>query len=145
MRCILWPDQFVHFGHMIEPDKIVVARGVIDKRPGTDEANVIVNELIPLADLAERCTRGVMVRVFEADHGEDVLDRLHTILCDYPGESGLQLLICLADGKRVCCKCDDVRLAATAEMRQRVEALLGPGNFRLLPGTPNGRSNSQSA
>src|SRR5262249_5447818 len=48
VRCILWPEEFSQFGHLVEPDAVLVARGAIDRRPGTDEANLIVNELIPL-------------------------------------------------------------------------------------------------
>ena len=44
---------------LIQPDAIVVVRGAIDKRPGSEEANLIVNEIIPLDDLAARYTRGV--------------------------------------------------------------------------------------
>ena len=50
MRCIVWPDQFVHYEELIKPDAIVVVRGAIDKRPGSEEANLIVNEIIPLEE-----------------------------------------------------------------------------------------------
>ena len=63
IRCIVWPDQFVNYEELIKPDAIVVVRGAVDKRPGSEEANLIVNEIIPLEDLASRCTRGVMIRV----------------------------------------------------------------------------------
>ncbi len=63
IRCIVWPDQFVNYEELIKPDAIVVVRGAVDKRPGSEEANLIVNEIIPLEDLASRYTRGVMIRV----------------------------------------------------------------------------------
>ena len=142
MRCILWPDQFVHFGDMVQPDAIVVVRGLIDKRPGSKEANLIANELIPLEDLAKRYTRGVMIRVMEEGHGRQGLEQLYEILRGYPGSCELQLVICLADGSRVPCACDKLRVEVNPEMRSRVDQLLGPGNFRLLtsrPGGGNGR------
>ncbi len=56
-------------------------------------------------------------------------------------------MLCLADGSRVACKCDGMRLAVSSEMRARVDQLLGPGNFRLLtapPAATAGRGNGRS-
>ena len=136
IRCIIWPDQLVNYTHLIEQDKIVVARGTIDKRPGSDEANLIVSEVIAIGDLDASCTRGVAIRVDEG-HGEGKLKQLHEILRGYPGNCKLQLVICLSDGSRVPCDCDKLRLAVDDEMLARVDRLLGPGNLRLLTATPN--------
>jgi DNA polymerase-3 subunit alpha len=149
IRCILWPEQLVHHGHLVEPDKIVVARGTVDKRPGSDEANLIVGELIALGDLDARYTRAVAIRVSEQGHGEQKLQQLHEILRGYPGNCELQLSICLSDGSRVSCTCDQLRVAVNDELRTRVDQLLGPGNFHLLTAPPNTagprRTNGRSA
>ena len=63
IRCILWPDQFVQLRRTGPARRHPRRRGAIDKRPGSEEANLIVNELIPLDDLAGRFTRGVVIRV----------------------------------------------------------------------------------
>jgi len=148
MRCIVWPEQFAQFGELVQPDAIVVVRGAVDKRPGSEEANLIVNEIIPLADLAARYTRGVKVRVLEEAHGQEKLEQLHEILRGYPGKCELQLVIWLSDGSRVDCKCDKCRVEVNAEMRSRVDDLLGPGNIRLLTSapapTPTGRANGRT-
>ena len=148
IRCIVWPDQFVHYEGLIQADAIVVVRGAVDKRPGSEEANLIVNEIIPLEDLPSRYTRGVMIRVWEETHGPQKLDQLHEILRGYPGNCELQLMLYLADGSHVTCKCDGMRLAVSSEMHARVDQLLGPGNFRLLTAPPSvaagGRGNGRS-
>jgi len=147
IRCILWPEQFVQYGEMVVPDNIVVVRGAVDKRPGSDEANLIVNELIALDDLPARYTRGVRIRVLEETHGQEKLEQLHEVLRGYPGSQELQLVLCLADGSRVSCNCDEFRVAVNGEMRSRVDDLLGPGNFRLItaaPGNAAGRANGRS-
>jgi DNA polymerase-3 subunit alpha len=140
MRTIVWPDQFVNYEEQIKPDAIVVIRGVIDKRPGSEEANFIVNEIIPLENLAARYTRGVRIRVSEEAHGPHTLEQLHEILRGYPGNCELELTLCLADGSRAACKCDNTRLSVTPEMQARVDQLLGPGNFRLLTSSPGATS-----
>ena len=136
MRCICWPEQFVVYEDAIKSDSIAVVRGVVDKRPGSEEVNLIVNEIIPLADLSARYTRGVMIRVSEEQHGPQKLQQLHEILRGYPGKAELQLMIHLADGRKVSCKCSDLSVTITTEMRTRVDDLLGPGNLRLLTATP---------
>ncbi|MBN2475263.1 MAG: DNA polymerase III subunit alpha [Pirellulales bacterium] len=148
IRCILWPDQFVTYGERVQPDAIVVVRGAIDKRPGSEEANLIVNEIVPLEELASRYTRGIRIRVVEDGHGQRALEQLHEILRGYPGSCELQLVICLSDGRRVPCRCDQFRVAVGGEMRSRVDDLLGPGNFQLVTATPTaaggGRANGRS-
>lgn len=143
MRCIVWPDQFVNYEELIKPDAIVVIRGAVDKRPGSEEANVIVNEIIPLDALASRYTRGVRIRVLEEAHGPAKLDQLHEILRGYPGNCELELTLCLADGSRVVCRCDRPKMAPSGEMRARVDQLLGPGNFRLVTAGSQGSGRSR--
>ena len=146
MRCIVWPDQFVHYEPLVQADAIVVVRGAVDKRPGSEEANLIVNEIIPLEDLPSRYTRGVMIRLLEETHSPQKLDQLHEILRGYPGNCELHLMLCLADGSRVACKCDGMTVAVNSEMRARVDQLLGSGNFRLLtspPAAAAGRANGR--
>jgi DNA polymerase-3 subunit alpha len=150
MRCILWPEQYVEYGELVQPDAILVVIGVVDKRPGSDEANLIVNELIPLDQLQSRYTRGVMIRLQESTHGLRAVEQLYEILRGYPGKSELKLAIWLADGRRVQSDCK-MRIEINGEMCSRVEELLGPGNFRLLPaphvpksgGRGNGRPNGR--
>ncbi len=148
MRCICWPEQFAQFGDLIQSEMICVLGGAIDKRAGSaeaedaKEANLIVNEVIPIGDLEARYTRGVRVRVVEESHGVKKLEMLYEILRGYPGECPLELLLNLVDGRKISCRCDTFRIANNAEMRGRVEELLGAENFRLItarPGATNGR------
>ena len=135
VRCILWPEPFAAFGHLVQADRILVAAGTVDRRPGTDEVNLIVQELIPTDELDRRYSHAIMMRVREDIHGLQGLERLREILQGYPGDKEVRLLLCLADGHRVQLRCPDQRVALVPELRQRVDNLLGPGNFRLLRGT----------
>ena len=136
MRCICWPEQFAQFGDLIQSETICVLRGVIDKRAGSEEANMIVNEVIPIDELEARYTRGIRVRVMEEAHGVKKLEMLYEILRGYPGECPFELLLWLADGRKISCHCDNFRMANNAEMRGRVEELLGAENFRLITAKP---------
>ncbi len=132
IRCILWPDDFAVCGELVQADAVVAVRGAIDRRGGSDEANLIVNELIPIDQLDARYTRGVAVRVHELEHGEQGLTQLREILRGYPGDSEVQLVLCLDDGSRVQLRAGNLRIEVNAELRRRLEELVGPGNVRLL-------------
>jgi DNA polymerase-3 subunit alpha len=144
IRCILWPEPFVQYGTLVEADAIRVFRGVIDKRPGSEEANLIVHEVIALPDLEARATRSVWIRVLEEQHGLVKLEQLHEILRGYPGKYPLELTLALADGSRVPCQCDQFCVAINPQMQARVEELLGPGNFRLRTATRTGNGRGAS-
>jgi DNA polymerase-3 subunit alpha len=136
MRCILWPEEFANHGHLVQPDAILVVRGAVDRRPGSDEANLIVNDLIPLDQVATRFTKGVIIRVSEQQHGQRGLEQLYEILRGYPGTCDLQLVLQLADGAKVVMRSESLRIEIQPEMRTRVDNLLGPGNFRLIAAPP---------
>jgi DNA polymerase-3 subunit alpha len=132
IRCIVWPKDYQQLADMIQADAVLVARGVIDRRGGGDEANLIINELIPIEQLDARYTRGVLVRVHESAHGEKGLRQVREILRGYPGDCEVQLLLFLENGSRVQLRSENLRVELNPEMRSRIDDLLGPGNFRLL-------------
>ena len=136
IRCILWPNDFEKFGEMIQPDAVVVIRGVIDRRGGGDDANLICNELIPIEQIDAKYTHGVQIRVNEGIHGEKGLTQLREIMRGYPGQCEVQLMLCLEDGSRVQLRSGNLQVDLSPEMRTRIEDLLGPGHFRLLSRKP---------
>ncbi|NLE36535.1 MAG: DNA polymerase III subunit alpha [Pirellulaceae bacterium] len=140
MRCIVWPEQYAEYATLVQPDAILLIRGAIDKRPGSEEANLIVNELITLDDAPGRLTAGIRIRVIEEQHGPRGLEQLHEIVRGYPGSCPLHLHLALADGTQVACHCKS-RVEVNPEMRRRIDELLGPGNVRMVAaGNGNGRN-----
>jgi len=124
------------------PDAILLVRGVIDRRGG-DEANLVVNELIPLDQLDSRYTTGIIVRIDEHEHGASALDGVKEIVRSYPGSSELQLALVLEDRSRVFLRSHKVRLEVTRELQDRLDNLLGPGNLQLITTRPKPNANAQ--
>ena len=104
---------------------------------------MIVNELIPLDQLAGRYTRGIEIRLVEGPRSAEQLEQLHEIVRGYPGSCGLQILLNLADGNQVRLTSGNLRVNVDREMRERIDNLLGPGQFRLITSRPT--SNGQPA
>jgi DNA polymerase-3 subunit alpha len=132
VRCILWPEEFSNFGHLVQADAILVCRAAVDRRGGGDEVNLVINELIPLDQLDSRYTKGVMIRVDEDKNGAAGIKQLYEIVRGYPGDCPLQLMLQMSDGSRVVLESQSIRVAVQPELRQRVDDLLGAGHFRLL-------------
>jgi DNA polymerase-3 subunit alpha len=132
VRCILWPEQFAEFGNLVKADAILALRATIDRRPGADEINLIVQELIPLEELSSRFSSGVVIRVREDLHGSDMLPKLREIVRGYPGTKPLRLRLELADGGCVMIDCPKSGVSLDPELRRRVDELLGQGNFRIM-------------
>ena len=152
IRCIAWPEEFARLGQFIESDAIVALRGSVDRRPGSEESNLIVNDMFPLADLSRRAIKSIIVRVFEETHGAAALETLREIVAEFPGNCEFQILLGLPDGSRVHLN-TSLRVDVTAEFRSRVELLLGPGNIKTIsapltstaPHAHNGKSHRRPA
>jgi DNA polymerase-3 subunit alpha len=139
IRCIIWPKSFVDCGDRVQPDAVVLAKGKIDRRGGGDEANLIIDELIPLSDLDTRYTHGMRVQLDEADHDADTMSRLREIIRGYPGSQELLFSVRLREGDLVHLKSDKYRVKITTELRGRIDDLLGSGHYKLLMSRPSGR------
>ncbi|MCE9557109.1 MAG: DNA polymerase III subunit alpha [Planctomycetes bacterium] len=137
IRCIIWPEQFAMYQELVVGESIVAIKATVDRRPGGDEVNLLVNEMMPIGELAKRQTRGVRIRVDETKHGVKKLEELHEVLRLYNGGTcAVELLLCLADGTKVRCECDKLKLTMDPEIRRRVDELLGPGNFKAIAAPP---------
>ncbi len=144
VRCIVWPEEFANCQELVQHDAMVAARGTIDKRPGSDEVNLVVQELYPITELEQRFTKRVMIRLYEDEHGATGLESLFQILRGYPGEIPVDLFLCLADGAKALLRSDKVKVQLDPELRRRVEDLLGQGHLRFLGG-PNGGNRRRPA
>ncbi len=134
-RCIMWPEQFAQFGQFVEPDAILGVLGKVDRRPGTEEVNLIVDKLMPLGEMAKQFSSGMIIRVREQEHGERALEQLREIVRGYPGKKRLRLRLDLAAGGQVWIDSSWSGVEPNPELNDRVDQLLGEGN-RLLESAP---------
>ena len=134
-RCIMWPEQFAQFGQFVELDAILGVLGKVDRRPGTEEVNLIVDKLMPLGEMAKQFSSGMIIRVREQEHGRRALEQLREIVRGYPGKKRLRLRLDLAAGGQVWIDSSWSGVEPNPELNDRVDQLLGAGN-RLLESAP---------
>ncbi len=135
IRCIVWPEDFEKFGHLVQPEAVLLARGTIDRRGG-DEANLIINDLTPLDELDSRYTTGLIICLDERDSDCGTLKKIYEIMRGYPGRRELQFHFSLSNGSRVQLRSQRLRIDITPELRSRVDDLLGPNHVRLITAPP---------
>jgi DNA polymerase-3 subunit alpha len=144
VRSICWPEDYARLGEHLQPDAVVIVAGAIDRRAGSEETNLIVNEIVPIADIWRLQPRSVMVKVNDGLHDTATLDRLAAIIRRHPGKSSLRLVIDLADGSRVLMEADRDKVAWTQEFHRELVDLLGPGCVRA-PVSIGGRREESSS
>ncbi len=134
IRCILWPEQYALYSQHVKPESLVFAIGRIDRSrsQNEDDANLIIDELVPVEQAEQKLSRGVAITVSEKEHGIAVLNTLYEILRGYPGRDELELRIRLADGKTAELKCRKLGITLDPELRRRISELLGEDAYRLI-------------
>jgi DNA polymerase-3 subunit alpha len=130
VRSICWPEDYARLGEHLQPDAVVLVAGSIDRRAGSEETNLIVNEIVPIAEAWKLQPRGITVKVVEGQHDSATLDRLADLVRRHPGKAPLRLVIDLADGSRVLLDADRDKVAWSQELHRDLGALLGPGCVR---------------
>ncbi len=130
VRSICWPEDYARLGEHLQPDAVVVVGGSIDRRAGSEETNLIVNELLPITDAWRLQPRSVTVKIVEGVHDTATLDRLAGIFRRHPGKSLLRLVIDLADGSRVLMEADRDKVGWSQQFHHELTDLLGSGCVR---------------
>lgn len=143
VRTICWPEDYARLGDHIVADAVILVAGSIDRRAGSEETNLVVNEIVPVAEVWRLPARSVTLKVSEADHGPDLLDRLAEVVRRHPGKVPLRLVLDLADGTRVLMEADRHTVGWTAELHREIVEILGRGCVRAALSAGGGRRNAE--
>ena len=130
VRTICWPEDYARLGECIQPDAVVVVAGSIDRRAGSEETNLVVNEIVPVGDVWRLAAKGVTVKLTDGTHDAATVDRLADVVRRHPGQVPLRIVVDLADGTRVLLDADRGRMEWSPQSYREIADLLGPGSVR---------------
>jgi len=130
VRSICWPEDFARLVDFIQPDAVILVAGAIDRRAGSEETNLIVNDALPVVDAWSLPVKSLTVRVSEGLHGSDTLDRLAVVVAAHAGKVPLRLVIDTAGGMRVMMEADRHAVTWSQKLHAALGELLGPGSVR---------------
>ncbi|XZE55122.1 DNA polymerase III subunit alpha [Planctomycetaceae bacterium SH139] len=136
VRCILWPSGFAEIGEAIQPDAVLLARATVDKRGGSDEVNLMINDLTPLDELENRFTRGLRLVLEPEQQQSSFLSQIREILRGYPGKQELMFSMKMQDGSLVHLRSGRYAVEVSSELQRRLKELLGEDGCRLLFNRP---------
>jgi len=130
VRSICWPEDYARLGEHLQTDAVVLVAGSVDRRAGSEETNLIVNEIMPIAEAWRLQPRSVTLKLTDGLHDAATLDRLAELVRRHQGKVSLRLVLDLADGSRVLLEADRDKVGWTPEFHRDLVALLGPGCVR---------------
>ena len=142
VRCICWPDGYEKVGHLIQAESVVIMRATVDKRGGSDDVNLLANEIIPIGEAETRFTAGLRIHVDQERHAEELLGRLNEVLRGYPGNMEVLVALKLNSGDVVQMKSRRHKVDITPELRGRLDDLLGSDSHRLMISPPKPKQHS---
>jgi DNA polymerase-3 subunit alpha len=134
VETLVLPALYAKVGEGLADDQALLLRGKAEA--GEDRTRLIADEILPLAEAAERSTEAVTLRL-PADLPAETLERLADLVMAHRGPTPLFLELCREPSLQVLLRADDdLSVRPDASFGSAVEEILGPGSLvrRVRPG-----------
>jgi DNA polymerase-3 subunit alpha len=145
VRSICWPEEYARLGDFLSQDAVVVVSGTVDRRAGSEETNLIINDIIPISSIWSRPIKCMHLKIAEGRHDSVILDRLKELLARHAGETPVRMIIELLDGSRALLDVDGQKVKWSGELLDEIEGLLGAGAVRVQTSLSGGRQDNRNS
>ena len=145
VRSICWPEEYARLGESLAQDAVVVVAGTVDRRAGSEETNLIINDVIPIAEIWNRPVKYIHLKISEKKHDCEVLNQLKELITRHAGETPVRMIIELVDGRRALLDVDGQRVKWSGELLDEIETLLGAGSVRVQTSFAGNRQGNRNA
>lgn len=124
VEVIAWPDTYRRYESIVRSGEPVVVAGALDI--SAERCQIIADEITPLADARADAISQVHVRI-DLGVDRDVLATLRSVLAEHPGPCDAFLHLVREDSETVLALPETLRVAASDQIVNAVEAILGSG------------------
>ena len=136
VRCIIWPEDYARSEEKVVPEAICIIRGRVDRRGR--EPNVIVNQLLTLAEAEKQFTKHLSVTFQRGFHTNEDITRTRDILTRHPGKTSVFFVVDSVDHETpgghlryFLMPPQELKVSCNAELSEELSAVVGSENFRF--------------
>jgi len=97
LKCVIWPDIFNKYGHLLADDKAVLVSGKWDLGD-EGSGSIIADEVVRLEDIWQRRARAVLLRTPMDKAPDVILDDLFKVLDQFRGDCEVLIEVYLEGG-----------------------------------------------
>ncbi len=98
LECLAFSDSYANCAHAIVADSPVFIEGFVSRRDGEEKPKIVVQDVIPMAEVPQRFTKELLIGIAEDDIHNGTLNELRDVLHMHPGETSVVLRIACANG-----------------------------------------------
>ena len=136
VRCIIWPEDYARSEEKVVLEAICIIRGRVDRRGR--EPNVIVNQLLTLAEAEKQFTKHLSVTFQRGFHTNEDITRTRDILTRHPGKTSVFFVVDSVDHETpgghlryFLMPPQELKVSCNAELSEELSAVVGSENFRF--------------
>ena len=114
----------------LKPAEMMVVTGRLNRRPDETSVEIIVEDMVPLADARQKYVSEMLVRMSTPGLEESVLEELRQTLARYPGRCRVCFEIDAAASGSIIVE-TDVSVSPTEELLREIEQRLGHESWKI--------------
>ena len=124
VEVLVFPEAYAQCSTMLKADAAIFVTGTVNLRE--DKPKIYANQILPLADVPQRFTKVMHIRLSTTTANEETLTRIQTILRAHSGSVPVMFCFIYPDGKLVFLEAHEhFSVAPTGALLEVLEALLG--------------------
>ncbi len=131
LECVLFNDVFEKVKDFLEPDRVVLVRGRLDRRDPEGDPKIVTNEVYDFEASRGDLEHTLYLRVPLDGLDESRLAGLGSILERYPGRGEVVLFMETTTGRRVRMKLGRFRVGVEQDLLLELRGMLGDAAVRL--------------
>ncbi len=124
VEVVVFPEPYAEFHQLISDEAFVIIQGQVQKKENS--VKILADRIVPMEMAEKEWTSSILINLHTHGVGEDVLEKLKTIVDRYPGECPVYLTVYIQGGATVVIQLSEAdRLEPAPGLFKDVAALLG--------------------